>query len=134
MVEKTVLLKIRTLHNGEEDVRVVCDGKLSEKDGGYVVSFAGDVSLGICGNLNSVEVYGDETFVFGFGSDYKLMLGNRMTLATGDVSNGDVPVRFFVPYLKNTLTPSGGNVEIDYIVSTPTAPSARERFEMSVAE
>lgn len=134
MSERKVLLNIRSLCNGEENLNLICDGVLSEKDGGYRISWDGSESLGKEGEENSVEIYGDDTFIFGIGDGTPLMLGKNRTCAVSDfdLGSGGVPVQFFVSDLKNTLNDNGGNVILDYSVSTPLASSVSKRFELAV--
>ena len=134
MSERKVLLNIRSLYNGEETLNLICDGVLSEKDGGYRISWDGSDCLGKEGEENSVEIYGDDTFIFGIGDGAPLMLGKKRTCAVAgsDYGNGGVPVQFFVSELKTTLNYDGGNVIIDYSVSNPLTSSVSKRFELAV--
>ena len=134
MNERKVLLNIRSLSNGEENLNLICDGVLSEKEGGYRISWDGSDCFGKTGEENSVEIYGDETFLFGIGDSTHLMLGKNRTCAVSDfdLGQGGMPVRFFVSELKNTLNFEGGNVVLDYTISNPITASVNKRFELAV--
>ncbi len=137
MIEKDVFLNIRSDYNGEEILNLLCDGKYSEKDGGYIIKWDGCDYLGEEGKENAVEIYGEETFIFRLGNeiDGGLMLENGKTCAVSEFDAGSmqkIPVQFFITEFRNSLSDKGGNVVLGYSVSNPYTSAVSKRLEISV--
>ena len=137
MVEKDVFLNIRSDYNGEEVLKLLCDGKFSEKDGGYVIKWDSCEFLGEEDKENSVEVYGEDIFICHLGkeTDGELVLENGKTCAVSEFDAGamqKIPVQFFITEFKNSLSEKGGSVVLSYSVSNPYTSVVSKRLEISV--
>ena len=134
-MNKNVLLNIRSDYNGEETLNILCDGKFSEKNGGFEISWDGSEVMGEDGEKNVVEIYGENTFVFRLGDGGDLILENGKTCAVSELDADtmkSIPVQFFITEFKNELSSLGGKVTLGYSISNPYTGSVRKRLEIWV--
>lgn len=134
-MNRNVLLNIRSDYNGEETLNLLCDGKFSEKNGGYEISWEGNDFMGERGKENAVEIYGEDTFIFRLGNENGLILENGKTCAVSEFDVGTmqkIPVQFFITEFKNSLSEKGGNVVLGYSIANPYINSVNKRLEISV--
>ena len=137
MTEKRKLFNIKTGFNGEEVLNMLCDGVISEKDGGFKLSWDGSAQMGEEGIENSVEVYGNKTFIFRLGesSDGGMILENGITSVVSEFDSGSaqkIPIQFFVTELENSLSLDGGSVKLEYSISNPYSSAVSKRLEIDV--
>ncbi len=137
MTEKRKLFNIKTGFNGEEVLNMLCDGMISETNGGFRLVWDGSGQIGEEGIENSVEVYGNKTFIFRLGesSDGGMMLENGITNVVSEFDSGSsqkIPVQFFVTEFENSLSLDGGSVKLEYSISNPYSNAVSKRLEISV--